>query len=174
MALSRGGSVIQQRPAPLGGQTSVFRSIWGGPFSFAKSPLRETRVVATDRKAPVGDAVLVWGKAGTIPTGEEVETPDPTFANFRVIESRDIWTEKQRKTTTERVDNPEDESQYVDVKRFRQGDFKKDAAPSVLDKYSVSYSEVPLDPYWNTVTPDRKVQEVRYILKNESVDPEAP
>lgn len=76
------------------------------PFS-APEVFTARRTVQVEAKPPVQAAILTWGK----PIDAKFLRPDTVF------ELKDV-TEKSRVTRVERVENPNDPTQFVDVERI--------------------------------------------------------
>ncbi len=71
-----------------------------------------------------GDAVLRWGRASNFPISAKATTSTivswPTQPEDEEEDEGLIYNETERQTTTVRIENPDDSTQFVDVERIDQ------------------------------------------------------
>ncbi len=104
---------------PIFGQPGVLYGFRTRPFGpTSPSPPRRRPEGAT------GDAVIRWGRASNFPVSAKPNiTTVVSFPTAPVDEEEDlglIFTETERQTTTVRIENPLDSTQFVDVERIDQ------------------------------------------------------
>lgn len=80
--------------------------------------------IVTSRERSTKKAEIKWGATGTLPT------PKTDDGGFQLC--AETYDESSRKTETLRVENPNDSSQFVKVKRVKKMKLSKSAAGKTL------------------------------------------
>jgi len=94
-------------------------------------------VVSTRARLQREKARLVWGSAGNMPTADKEEDgTDPSGYNFKLEACDDTYKEKSRDTEKIRVENPDDNSQYVMVDRIKLISFAHQSDSKILSSFS--------------------------------------
>ena len=106
------------------------------PFQSGNPFATQRFVIATSKKQVPQKATLTWGAAGTLPTAIEDTTADGGVSIK--VDSTALNTEVYRITDQVRIENPDDSSQFVMVKRISKIGFSKpkgtSASTSTVDK----------------------------------------
>ncbi len=82
------------------------------------------RIVAKNKAVTKGTAIIRWGSAGAMPTATQ-RTVDSSGVNFSIECCKDTYSEHERNTDLVRVENPDDPTQFVMVRRIKDITFGK-------------------------------------------------
>lgn len=140
------------------------------PFQRPDRFIRQ-RLIAARAKQDVSSAVISWGAAGDVPTPHQIEDASDFF-NFQLVDCNDRYTEASRRTTPQRITNPNDSGQYIDWDRIEQITFtkneKQDPEASVANKLATSFTtHWAIGSDWHVVfDPDNRKCQSRFSLNN--------
>ena len=116
-------------------------------------PFQQPAVIATLRihsvrdKVTVDPAIITWGAVGKLPEAIQ-QTDEFDGINFKIGECDDSNTELSRETSDIRVQNPDDPTQYVMVRRISKIAFKKKSRKKFIGVWKTETTAfAPIDPW---------------------------
>lgn len=108
--------------------------------------LATRRLIAASTKIDVGEAVISWGKAGTIPGATQIDEPDEDSSfSFTVKDCDEGFQELSRKVTPIRIEQEGVPENFVIFNRIDEMKMTKDTKPKESNTTNwVSYVEIAL------------------------------